>query len=185
MTAEFDYAEWERDRTARRLEAFLARRPAAHADPGDLDARVEAWMREFIGSRVGSLVISGPTGTGKTWTLWRIGELLMTAGWPGRVEIASMYDLMRMVAPPVDETGLDRLADADLLGLDDLGATRLSDWTMEHLHGIVDRRWSNRRATMIATNVADLRGLLGDRISSRLAANATAVVLDGADRRRA
>jgi DNA replication protein DnaC len=38
-----------------------------------------------------------------------------------------------MAAPPVDAEGLARLASADLLALDDIGAVRVSDWDADHL----------------------------------------------------
>lgn len=176
--------EWERERRERRLEAFRARRPAAFAAPGALDVRVHQWLEAVARGEARTLVLAGPTGTGKSWTLWRAAETLLYNAWPGRVEVISAYDLMRLVAPPTDEPALDRLADVELLGLDDIGATRLSEWTSEHLAGLIDRRWANRRPTMIAANVPDLRAMLGDRIASRISDGQVPIVLNGPDRRR-
>jgi DNA replication protein DnaC len=64
----------------------------------------------------------------------------------------------------------DRLTSVDLLHLDDLGAEKRTDWVLEQLYAIVDRRYEERRAMVVTTNLDtdDLREQIGERTVSRL-----------------
>lgn len=185
-------AELQADYARERLERFQARRPPRLAAPGALDPRLLGWAREVFGGSAGNLVITGSTGTGKTWSAWRIAEELLRRGWRGRAEIASAYQLKQLATPPADTGGLTRLACADLLALDDVGAVRVSDWDADHLYALVDERWAHQRPTIVIANATALTepgksllaSLLGDRVASRIADGVTVVVLAGADRRR-
>ena len=175
-----------------RLERFLGRRPAKFAIPGALDTRLAAWTQALAAGATGNLVITGNTGTGKSWSAWRIGEELLRSGWRGRVEIIGAYQLKTLAAPPIDTMRLAGLASAGLLVLDDVGAVRVSDWDADHLYGVVDERWANDRPTIVIANATAptepgksmLAVLLGERVASRIADNVTVVTLTGADRRR-
>lgn len=176
------YAEWRASQADLRLQRLLARRPAAFAAPGELHRDVAAWAATPESS--GNLVLTGPVGVGKTWHLWKVAETLTRAGMLGDIAILGAYDFKRLITPPVDEAALSRLVEADLLELDDLGAIRVSDWDLDHLYGLIDRRWQHNRPTVVASNQLDLRGVLGERTASRIAHGATVVELTGADRRR-
>lgn len=166
-----------------RVNRFLARRPPAFAVPGWLNTDVHAWLEAMVRGEVFSLLLGGPTGTGKSWSCWKSVETLIRNGWRGRWEIIPAFEFHRIIAPPVDTDRLDRIARCEFLALDDVGAMRIGDWAAECLHGVIDHRWSNRLPTVIATNNPDLPELLGDRIASRLSDGLTAVILDGPDRR--
>lgn len=188
-------AELRAERAQMRLERYLGRRPARFAAPGALHPDLDAWAWRFAegapGGR-GNLVITGPVGTGKTWSVWRIGEELLRHGYPGRIEVTSAYRIKRLATPPADFAEIDRLTDADLLVLDDLGAVRISDWDADHLYGVIDARSEAMRPTVITANATAqreegqslLQALLGDRVASRIAEEVAVVVLDGEDRRR-
>jgi DNA replication protein DnaC len=176
-----------------RLEAFLSRRPAKLATPGALDPRLVEWARQVAQGLAGNLVITGNTGTGKSWSAWRIGEELLRHGWRGRVEITTAYRIKQLATPPADMDEIARLASADLLTLDDIGAVRVSDWDADHLYALVDERWASERPTIVVTNATApredgktaLQALLGDRVASRIADGVTVVAITGQDRRRA
>lgn len=178
------YREWLREETDRRMKAFYDRRPAVFDAKGELDPRVHTWLESLVQRKATSLLIVGPSGPGKSWILWKAQETLLYNGWRGRFEIVTAFELHQAISPPVDYAQLDVYAKADVLAIDDVGSLRLSDWTAEMLYGVIDQRWSNRRPTMIASNVYDLKGLLGDRIASRLADGAKTIEIDGPDRRR-
>ena len=48
---------------------------------------------------------------------------------------------------------LDRLAEVDLLHVDDLGAEKSSPWVLEQLYAIVNARYEGERAMTITTNL--------------------------------
>ena len=186
-------AEVAAEQIAIRLEVYLGRRPPAFAKPGDQDAAIADWTGRLLAGGAGNLVVAGNTGTGKTWSAWRIGEDLLRAGYRGRIEIMSAYRLKRLFAPPTDYADIDRLAAADLLTVDDVGSLRVSQWDADLLGGLVDERSAATLPTILTVNPPDedlpdgaslLEVLLGDRVASRMAENVTVVLLAGNDRRR-
>jgi DNA replication protein DnaC len=179
------YEEWLAEDRERRLNRFYARRPAAFTARGKLDLRVHQWLESLVTRQARTLLLGGPTGTGKSWSIWKSVETLLVNGWRGEWEVVSAYELSRIIAPPVDEERLDGLATVDLLAIDDIGSVNVTDWAAAHLLGIVDHRWSHHLPTIVTTNTPKLGELLGERIASRLADGATVITLDGPDRRRA
>jgi DNA replication protein DnaC len=185
-------AEVEAELAEIRLEGFLGRRPGRFATPGDLNADLLAWARRALAGDRGNLVITGATGTGKTWSAWRLGEELLRHGFRGRVEIASAYQIRQLAAPPTDTDALARLAAAELLALDDIGAVRVSDWDADHLYALIDERWAHRRPVIVIANATEpaekgrtlLESLLGERVASRIRDGVTVVAMTGADRRQ-
>lgn len=175
--------EWQRDMAERRMQAFLARRPAAFAKPGRLDPRIHEWLERAVRGEALTLHLLGGTGVGKTWSLWKIEQTLIANMWPGRFEQITAYDLSRLIAPPLDEARIDELARVDVLALDDSGAVRTTEWAGDHLYGLIDRRWSHQLPTIIATNVTDLQDLFGKRAASRLSDGLSRIVLKGEDLR--
>ena len=189
MTA-FDHDAWraeaQAEAVAHRLEAFLGRRPAAFAEPGELRADVQAWMNKYIAGHHGSLILTGEIGTTKTWHLWKLNETLIRSGWTGQFRIATTYDVKVATDRPIDHDRLAAWRQADLYAIDDLGARAVNDWTADAISELIDNRWQNRRPTLIATNLIgrEIRDVLGDRASSRLGDGATIAHFTGADRRK-
>jgi DNA replication protein DnaC len=175
---------WLREQIAARMERFTARRPAVFAAPGTLDPRLAAWVDRFIAGHRGGLIIVGNVGSGKTWSLWKIQETLIQAGFFGVVEICPAHELRRLIAPPVDGAALDRFAAADIFAVDDIGSVRVSDWDSDHIMRLADTRWPHQRPTILTSNESDLRKLLGERVASRLSDGVTTVKMTGVDRRR-
>jgi DNA replication protein DnaC len=85
------------------------------------------------------------------------------------------------------EAVFERHARADLLVLDDLGASKSTEWTEEINYRLVNHRYENELPTLFTSNVPpkELIGVLGMRVASRLVEMTTRVPLDGEDRRRA
>ncbi|MET9655607.1 ATP-binding protein [Streptomyces sp. NPDC006510] len=136
-----------------------------------------------------SLLIAGPTGTGKTHQAYGAVRSLLTAGVRLRWEAATTADLYARLRPRAGhdaERDLATLSSCPLLILDDLGAAKQSEWTEEITYRLINRRYTDLLPTLITTNLptAALRDAVGDRVASRLAEMTTTVVLTGADRRR-
>lgn len=177
-------AEWLADRRARLVSLIRQQRPQRLSDPGDLHPDIAAWGDRLVAGTAGNLLLGGPTGSGKTWSAWEVLERAVASGYEGRVVFASSKKWRDTIAPPVDRPGLDEMAAAGVLVLDDLGAGRINEWEKECLLGVIDERWSEGCPIVTTSNAASLRETLGERIASRLADGATVVILDGADRRR-
>jgi DNA replication protein DnaC len=179
-------AEAQAEAVAFRLEAFLDRRPAAFADPGELRDDIRTWMDNYLDGHHGSLILTGEIGTTKTWHLWKLNETLIRRGWRGQFRIATTYDIKLATDRPIDHERLASWRDADLYAIDDLGARAVNDWTADAISELIDARWQNRRPTLIATNLTtpEIRTVLGDRAASRIGDGATVAQFTGADRRK-
>ncbi|MET8985900.1 ATP-binding protein [Nonomuraea wenchangensis] len=176
---------WLREQVTARLKRFRAERPPVFATPGELHNDIAGWVKRYLDGEAFNLILVGNVGVGKSWSLWKIKEALISAGWLRSVEIRAAHELKRTCAPPVDEVELDLLRQASLLALDDIGSIRVSDWDADNLMALVDDRWKHRRPTIITSNNPKLRDLLGERVASRLADGATVVMMTGPDLRRA
>lgn len=191
-----------------RLEAIEAGRkslaervPAHYRDAVVTVPAVQAWVRELVahardGARVSaaitrgrSLLLVGPTGTGKTWEAYgAVRALAVSGAWVSWrfLSAADLYARMRP-RPGVDaESEFEAHARAGLLVLDDLGAAKSSEWTEEINYRLINHRYENELPTLITSNVPpkQLAEKLGDRVASRLVEMAERVVLSGPDRRR-
>jgi DNA replication protein DnaC len=180
--AEYD-DEFARDQTEMRLKLFHDRRPPVFAARGWLDTNLHAWLEGMVRGENRTLLVGGLTGVGKSWSLWKSVETLLSNGWRGRWEIINATEFRDIIAPPVDELRLLRLRECEFLALDDVGAWRISDWAAEQIYGIVDYRWSHELPVVISSNESDIAGLLGTRVTSRLSDGMAEVYLDGPDRR--
>lgn len=80
---------------------------------------------------------------------------------------------------------IDKYTDNDFLVLDDLGAEKTSEWTMQILYIIVDRRYREEKKTIFTSNLSieEISEKLDDRIASRIAGMCVSVPMHGADKR--
>ncbi|MFD0377287.1 ATP-binding protein [Streptomyces sp. NPDC127112] len=136
-----------------------------------------------------SLLIVGPTGTGKTHQAYGAVRSLLAAGVRLRWEAVTAADLYARLRPRPGldaERELHTLARCPLLVLDDLGAAKGSEWAEELTYRLINHRYEYLRPTVLTTNLAidDLRTALGDRVASRLSEMTHRVILGGPDRRR-
>lgn len=177
------YALWVESQIEDRRARFLAKRPEVFAEPGDLCPDLDAWTQRFTSGKAGNLALVGNVGGGKTWSLWKIGERLLDAGFLGRYDIVAAHRLKSLITPPVDETTLRAYTEANLLALDDVAAIRVSDWDSDKLYAMLDERWERRRPTIISSNITALGEVLGERAASRFAHGVTVVRFTGRDRR--
>lgn len=154
---------------------------------------------DWIHDPKGVLYLFGPTGTGKSHTAWAIiREYFGGLGSFGRYKpffggsVTTLLEAMKPGQVPDDERGtlLDpkiQAAHGRLLFLDDLGASKITDWALETLFFILDTRYNEMKPTIISSNLVpgdELTGLVGERIVSRIAQEHTLVPIIGEDRRR-
>lgn len=98
----------------------------------------------------------------------------------------SAIDLNEALRPGQDETAFDVAREVDLLVIDDLGAERLTEWTIERLTSLLDHRWGNQKRTILTTNLEGkvLLDRYGSRLVDRMIDEATIVEVAGMSRRR-
>jgi DNA replication protein DnaC len=186
----FDLVSWRLEQ-AQQIIADLVPTRFADAQPDHPD--VTAWVRRYIADpgTCPSLLLSGPTGTGKTWQMFGALKVILVER-AHRAEglsfrVTSQPDLNDAMRPKPDGSNawaLEPYLTTHLLLLDDLGAGKQTDWTGDSLYRLVDHRWANSLPSIFTTNLtaANLTAAVGDRIVSRLA-DAVRVPMKGADRR--
>ena len=82
---------------------------------------------------------------------------------------------------------------ADVLVLDELGASKPTDWVRDTMAHIINTRYNDKKLTIFTTNYLDerrrdgeevLEDRIGTRLRSRLFEMSRTVILDGKDFRR-
>ena len=152
----------------------MARSPASRT--------VVAVVREFIDGfdtnipAGRGLWLTGDVGTGKTSLAMLVSKTALQKGWSAAVY--SLPDLLTRIRRTYDDGVNDlsyseffrRLTSVDLLHIDDLGASRQSDWVLEQLFAIVDRRYSAQQSMIVTTDLdhEQLIEQIGERTVSRL-----------------
>lgn len=178
---------------ARAADLLRARVPERYRDAEASDPRVIAWCDKLAvavrtAAPASSLLITGPTGTGKTWQAYGAVKRLVMSGTFGRwdaVTAPSLFARLRPGGSADTEAEYERIASVPLLVLDDLGAAKDSEWTEEITYRLVNHRSAWMLPAVFTTNLgADaLKAAVSERVFSRLL-ECDVVKLKGADRRR-
>jgi DNA replication protein DnaC len=127
--------------------------------------------RAYAAQPDGWLMLEGTYGSGKTHLAAAVGNMRLQYG-DAVLFITSpdLLDYLRSSYAPNAESGydemFDRLRNAPVLILDDLGVENPSGWAQEKLFQLLNHRYSRLLPTVITTN-ADI-DLLDPRIRSRL-----------------
>lgn len=181
------------DNRARAAEYFLANTPERFRHAIADHPAVTDWVTRYLldPAVAGDLVLMKGTGSGKTYQAYGALAAIGNSGqpfvrWVG--ETAPDLHVRMLPSSGVSlEAEFNRVANAPLLLLDDLGAAKGSDWSESVIFRLVNRRYNRCLPTIYTTNIpmAQLKVVLGDRVNSRLAQTATRVKLNDGDRRRA
>jgi len=134
------------------------------------------------------LFLFGKAGTGKTHLAVKIAQEVKSL----RVRFIKVPRLLLELKSNFDGKGweneqiIDRLANVDLLILDDLGAEKASEWVAETIFVLIDERYGNMRPTIITSNLSpdELVERLGDRIFSRIAGTCEVIEIKSSDKRK-
>lgn len=107
------------------------------------------------------LLFLGPPGVGKTHlSVAALRGLIVQQGVPGLfVDFRDLIKELQASYDPVSQTSemevLRPLLQEEILVLDDLGATRMTEWVRDLVGHIVNSRYNERKVTIITTNLAD------------------------------
>jgi len=178
------YLEWVAARTVAVRQHIPAAFREATLDP---QSEAAAWCAGVLAGQPDNLLLQGPKGVGKTHTGWACWPHLISLGWTGAFRMLTEQTFLTALLPEGERMVATWAGTADVLLLDDVGASPAGDWSRSRVLGLLDERWSHGLPTVVTTNLphAALAIHLGDRASSRLRHHLTAVSLKGADRRTA
>jgi DNA replication protein DnaC len=144
------------------------------------------------------LLLSGPVGVGKTHLAVSILKGLAERGFTCLFyEFGSLLKEIQDSYNPNTKTSelsiLRPVLEADVLVLDELGASKPTDWVRDTMAHIINTRYNDRRLTIFTTNYPDervndreetLEDRIGTRLRSRLYEMCQAVRIKGDDYRR-
>lgn len=137
---------WDRDCPPRFRDAIIE----DGAPPASCDATASARVIAWRPNRGRGLVITGPSGAGKTHALWRLARDLEANG-HGPIVISSI-DLFRELATSAKELSKAKwLLRCGVLLIDDLGKERLTPGACAVMHELIDERVNHYRPTVITT----------------------------------
>jgi DNA replication protein DnaC len=177
---------------------------ANFADDSPILVRAKQTARDFVDSYPAvdsGLLLVGPAGRGKTHLACAIlSELVTTKGVNGLY--ADFSDLLLRIQtsfrPDADsskESVLTPYAEAEVLVLDELGASKPHPWVLDVLYNLLNTRYNRKRITIATSNFEDepdsasgererLEDRIGYRLRSRLYEMCTLVTLRGKDYRK-
>ncbi len=191
----------ESARIPRRYEACsLANYQPANNNGSQLQAFNHAYRlgREYPSVDRG-LLFMGPCGVGKTHlSIAILRELMERKGVPCLFyEFGSLLKEIQNSYNPISQTSelkvLAPVVEAEILVLDELGATKPTDWVRDTMMQVINTRYNDGRLTIFTTNYHDERGQpseetiedrIGIRLRSRLYEMCRTIVIDGEDYRR-
>lgn len=184
----------KRARLAQAMEArgraWEARVPAKfrNARLDDLDAdQHPAEVRAWLASESPMLVLAGTLpGNGKTHTAYALGWSAHEAGlWACAYTMADLNAALRP-SGEFEPEAWRTVTQCDLLIIDDLGTERVTDWTGEQLHRLLDTRGRERRRTIVTTNLTSqkVEDRYDSRVADRLLDDALPLKFEGRTRRK-
>lgn len=185
-------AQPERERRARQAEILLRRLPAEYRNfeipRTEAGYIAKKWVNAYRDGARNSVVILGPTGTGKTaLACAMIRELLVDQTVPATfVTVSEFLDNLR---PTANTPGLDvdmmQFKTTPVLGLDDLGLENLTEWGGEQLYRIAHHRSHNGLPVIVTSNLTgeQIKATYDRRTVERLFGGATLITVAGESRR--
>ena len=124
---------------------------------------IEAFARNYPAGGETGILLMGSCGTGKTHLAVSALRQLMLRGHGARFydyrellkEIQASYDPDH----PVSEMGvLEPVLETEVLLIDDIGASKPSDWALDTIGHILNKRYNEKRVTLLTTNYLDGSG---------------------------
>lgn len=168
------------------------RYPVTDMDRG-IVREVQRFCRGLV-DRLGAgagLLFFGTKGTGKTTLAMLVAQEAMrlertVAIYTAPELLGRFHATYRGDSTQTELDLMERLAAVDLLVLDDIAVARQSDWVLERLYAVINRRYEDERSIVVTADVESPEGLgdhIGPRTASRLLEMCEAIPLFGPDYR--
>ncbi|HEU4388695.1 MAG TPA: ATP-binding protein [Blastocatellia bacterium] len=155
------------------------------------------YVAEFLPGEIGLLYL-GTCGVGKTHLAVAVLKELIRKGVPGL--FYDFRDLLKEIQdsynPNTKASELQVLTpvfDAEVLVLDELGASKPTEWVQETITHIINKRYNDRKVTLFTSNYQDisigsayeetLTDRVGVRLRSRLHEMCRQILIEGSDYR--
>lgn len=172
--------------TRRMYEWTFANDDGRNPASAKVKAYVDAWdemKKDGIG-----LMLWGGVGTGKTYLAGAVANALLDQG--KRVLMRDFSEISNISIFDADEY-VSSLSSYDLVILDDLGAERKSEFALQNVFNVVNRRWESGKPMIVTTNLSikDMKGLSAkedlqyQRIYDRLFDMCTPIYVNGQSHR--
>jgi DNA replication protein DnaC len=121
---------------------------------------VQGFVRDFPGATEKGVLLMGPSGVGKTHLAVAALKELLRRGHQGL--FCDYRELLKEIQAsynPASESTemkiLEPIRSSEVLVLDDLGASKPSDWVRDIVGIVLNARYNERRTTIITTNYHD------------------------------
>lgn len=161
---------------------------------------VKKFVEDYPAGQKG-IIFHGGTGVGKTRLLCTIATEILKKFENTNIYYIDWNEMVREMKSGESHTFRDftsinsliqRLISADLLLIDELGASEPSQWVRDNIYFIINHRYNRQKMTLFATNYLDnsidgkpsLKDRIGDRIRSRIYEMADSFLVKGMDYRQ-
>lgn len=148
------------------------------------------YLLDWIKNPKNFLILMGKPGTGKTYISIALSLYLYEIKEKDKesvpyldiqfVKLRDFFDFLKTLYSKNKDDGptKDLLCECELLILDDLGASRNTEWQKEIVLDILDRRYDNMLPTIITTNFnfEEIDSIFGPRVRSRLEASENLII---------
>lgn len=163
-----------------------------HAEPSDFDERTIRPVVEWADAPDGFLFVHGNCGCGKSHLMAGVKKYFNRH--KVRSELVFSSDLFLRLRNSFKDRVWESEEDVidyyttspntKVCLFDDVGAQKISEYTLESWYSIIDRRYRALQPTMFTSNLnlQEISNYMGDRIASRLASG-TVFEMKGEDRR--
>lgn len=139
-----------------------------------------------------SLYLFGPCGTGKTYSAcgvlasYKLNKLSRKCIFvPVSEMLMDIRNTFKTNSESTEEMEMDLYSTCDLLVMDDLGAMKITEWAVQSLDIIVDRRYRNQKPTVVTSNytLKEISENFDNRIASRFGGMCSLIRFGGKDKR--
>jgi DNA replication protein DnaC len=141
------------------------------ATPDKLDKKIKKLAGATFNTK--TFLLYGNVGTGKTFSVYAIAKWYYVNGLD--VKVNNFVDVLDKIKRSFNFTDSDEFIEGLLFGddvfiLDDLGAEKITEWSVEILHRLINKRYENMMPLIITTNLSmkEIAIKYGDRIASRI-----------------
>lgn len=121
---------------------------------------VEAFAQNYPAAGETGILLMGSSGTGKTHLAVAALRHLMQRG--HRARFYDYRELLKELQASYDPDGatseagiLERIIETEVLLIDDIGASKPSEWARDTMGHILNKRYNDKRVTLLTTNYLD------------------------------